>query len=66
MADVQHDFSRTYVCPLAGLGRGLLDQVYGEMITEARRVLAADGFSPGDQVPSATSPSSTSGSTATR
>jgi N-methylhydantoinase A len=50
MADVQHDFSRTYVCPLAGLDRTLLGQVYGEMITEARRVLAAEGFSPGDQV----------------
>jgi N-methylhydantoinase A len=50
MADVQHDFSRTYVCPLAGLDRALLDQVYGEMITEARRVLAAEGFSAGDQV----------------
>ena len=44
MADVQHDFSRTAVGPLAGLDAAGMEQVYDEMTAEARKALAAEGF----------------------
>jgi N-methylhydantoinase A len=50
MADVQHDFSRTAVAPLAELTPARLDQNYGPMIAEARDVLAAEGFDTDAQV----------------
>ena len=50
MADVQHDFSRTAVSPLAGLDAGRLGQAYDAMTADARQVLAAEGFAAGEQV----------------
>jgi len=50
MADVQHDFSRTAVAPLAELTSTRLDETYDPMIAEARDILAAEGFAAGDQV----------------
>ena len=39
MADVQHDFSRTAVLPLADLDGALLDSAYGPMTRQAGQVL---------------------------
>jgi N-methylhydantoinase A len=50
MADVQHDFSRTAVAPLAELDQATLDAAYGPMATEAQSVLTGEGFSPEEQV----------------
>ena len=50
MADVQHDFARTSVTPLAELGQDVLDEAYGAMTEEARTVLGAEGFGVDDQV----------------
>ena len=44
MADVQHDFSRTAVGPLAGLDAAGMERIYDEMTAEARKALAAEGF----------------------
>lgn len=44
LADVQHDFSRTAVTPLADVDDASLDAGFTEMATEARRVLAEEGF----------------------
>lgn len=49
MADVQHDFARTSVAPLAALDPSGVEAVYGEMEREARAQLAAEGFD-GDRV----------------
>jgi N-methylhydantoinase A len=50
MADVQHDFSRTAVFPLADLDAASLAAGYDPMTDEARTLLAAEGFSPPEQV----------------
>ena len=50
MADVQHDFSRTAVVPLTELDGALLDTVYGDMVAQAREVLAEEGFGEPEQV----------------
>jgi N-methylhydantoinase A len=50
MADVQHDFSRTAVTPLANLDAALLDAGYRDMLSQARKVLTAEGFAAHDQV----------------
>jgi N-methylhydantoinase A len=50
MADVQHDFSRTAVTPLAGVDQATLDAAYGPMTVEAQTVLAVEGFTPDLQV----------------
>ena len=50
MADVQHDFSRTAVVALADLDAGLLDTAYGDMVGQARDVLAREGFDDTEQV----------------
>jgi N-methylhydantoinase A len=44
MADVQHDFSRTSVSPLAGLDRAQAEAAYAGMEEEAGAMLAAEGF----------------------
>ncbi|MEO3857996.1 hydantoinase/oxoprolinase family protein [Acrocarpospora sp. B8E8] len=44
MADVQYDFARTSVSPLAGLDPGAVDASYREMEREAEELLAAEGF----------------------
>lgn len=49
LADVQHDFSRTEVLPLAELDDAVLDAGYADMEAEARQVLAAEGFAGSDQ-----------------
>ena len=50
MADVQHDFSRTAVIPLADLDEAALDAAYGEMIEQATAVLRSEGFAPDGQI----------------
>ncbi|SNR91687.1 hydantoinase/oxoprolinase family protein [Blastococcus mobilis] len=50
MADVQHDFSRTAVTPLADVDQATLDAAYGPMTAEAETVLAGEGFAPDLQV----------------
>jgi N-methylhydantoinase A len=44
MADVQHDFSRTAVGPLADLDAAGMERIYDEMTAEATKALAAEGF----------------------
>ncbi|GAA1017348.1 5-oxoprolinase [Acrocarpospora pleiomorpha] len=44
MADVQYDFARTSVAPLAGLDPAAVDASYREMEREAEVLLAAEGF----------------------
>ncbi|GAA0974763.1 hydantoinase/oxoprolinase family protein [Acrocarpospora macrocephala] len=44
MADVQYDFARTSVSPLAGLDPAAVDSSYREMEREAEALLAAEGF----------------------
>lgn len=50
LADVQHDFSRTEVLPLAELNDMVLEAGFGDMEEEAKRVLAAEGFAVADQM----------------
>jgi N-methylhydantoinase A len=50
MADVQHDFSRTAVFPLADLDASRLAAGYDPMTDQARTLLAAEGFGPAEQV----------------
>lgn len=50
MADVQHDFSRTAVTPLADVDEATLEAAYGPMTAEAEKVLAGEGFTPDLQV----------------
>lgn len=50
MADVQHDFSRTAVFPLADLDAARLAAGYDPMTDEARTLLTAEGFGPAEQV----------------
>jgi N-methylhydantoinase A len=49
-ADVQHDFARTAVTPLASLDPARLAESYREMTDEARKTLTAEGFAPSAQV----------------
>lgn len=49
-ADVQHDFARTAVTPLAELDSPGVKASYAEMETEARQALDAEGFTAGNQV----------------
>ncbi len=49
MADVQHDFARTSVTPLAGLDLDTVETAYKEMATEAAARLAGEGFAPDRQ-----------------
>lgn len=49
-ADVQHDFARTSVTPLAELDTARLAGGFDAMAEEARQALTADGFAPGEQV----------------
>ncbi|WP_236792963.1 hydantoinase/oxoprolinase family protein [Amycolatopsis sp. GM8] len=44
MADVQHDFARTVVAPLADLDAAEVEAAYAEMAREAAETLAAEGF----------------------
>lgn len=44
MADVQHDFARTSVTPLAGLDLEVVEASFKQMETEAAAVLAEEGF----------------------
>jgi N-methylhydantoinase A len=44
LADVQHDFARTAVTPLAGLSAAGLAAGYYAMVEEAGRTLSAEGF----------------------
>jgi N-methylhydantoinase A len=46
MADVQHDFARTSVLPLAKGDLGVIEASYKEMEHEAEAVLAQEGFAP--------------------
>jgi N-methylhydantoinase A len=50
MADVQHDFSRTAVFPLAELDAARLAAGYDSMTDEARTLLTAEGFGPAEQL----------------
>lgn len=50
MADVQHDFARTAVMPLADLDEQTLTASYGAMTAEARTVLGTEGFDEAEQV----------------
>ncbi|MHA3701070.1 hydantoinase/oxoprolinase family protein [Jatrophihabitans sp. YIM 134969] len=50
MADVQHDFARTAVMPLADLDESILSTSYGAMTEEARAVLGSEGFGEQEQV----------------
>lgn len=50
LADVQHDFSRTEVLPLAELDDEVLDAGYADMEEEATRILADEGFEGAHQV----------------
>lgn len=50
LADVQHDFSRTAVFPLADLDAARLAGGYDPMTEQARTLLAAEGFGPAEQV----------------
>lgn len=49
MADVQHDFARTLVAPLAGLDPARVDAEYAAMAAEADVLLAEEGFPPADR-----------------
>jgi N-methylhydantoinase A len=49
-ADVQHDFARTAVTPLADLDSPPVAQSYATMGDEAREALEAEGFAAGQQV----------------
>ena len=49
MADVQHDFARTLVAPLAGLDPSRVDAEYAAMAAEADVLLSEEGFAPGDR-----------------
>ncbi|MET0425865.1 MAG: hydantoinase/oxoprolinase family protein [Actinoplanes sp.] len=49
-ADVQHDFARTAVTPLATLNSPAVAASYAEMAVEAAEALAAEGFAPESQV----------------
>jgi N-methylhydantoinase A len=49
-ADVQHDFARTAVTPLAQLDPSRLADSYDAMVAQARETLAAEGFPPEAQV----------------
>ncbi|MCM4082796.1 hydantoinase/oxoprolinase family protein [Paractinoplanes hotanensis] len=49
-ADVQHDFARTAVTPLAELDTPAVAASYDEMAAEASAALAAEGFAPDKQV----------------
>lgn len=49
LADVQHDFARTVVTPLAGLDEALLEGAYGAMTKEAHSVLHDEGFGPSER-----------------
>lgn len=44
LADVQHDFSRTSVIPLADVDTTALEADYAQMSAEAHEVLTAEGF----------------------
>lgn len=50
MTDVQRDFSRTSVMPLAALDTEYLEEAYRDMAVEAGHVLEEEGFSPSRQV----------------
>ncbi|WP_432974570.1 hydantoinase/oxoprolinase family protein [Dactylosporangium sp. CA-233914] len=50
LADVQHDFARTSVTPLAELDAARLASGYDAMLDEARRTLSAEGFAPDEQL----------------
>jgi len=50
MADVQHDFSRTAVIPLAELDETMLASSYGPMAEQATAVLTSEGFDAAGQV----------------
>ncbi len=50
MADVQHDFSRTAVIPLAELDETMLSASYGPMTDQATAVLTSEGFDATEQV----------------
>ncbi|WP_347354810.1 hydantoinase/oxoprolinase family protein [Intrasporangium sp.] len=47
MADVQHDFARTNVMPLAELTPQVTSRAYTDMEQQARERLADEGFAPG-------------------
>ncbi|MEU9889789.1 hydantoinase/oxoprolinase family protein [Sphaerisporangium sp. NPDC051011] len=49
MADVQHDFARTLVSPLAGLDPAAVDASYREMEAEAQALLSEEGFGEGSR-----------------
>lgn len=44
LADVQHDFARTLVAPLAELDPAQVEAAYADMAGEATELLAAEGF----------------------
>lgn len=50
MADVQHDFARTMVAPLADLDPDRVAGEYAEMAREAHELLAGEGFAETDRV----------------
>lgn len=50
MADVQHDFSRTSVFPLAELDPARLAAGFDPMTDDARSLLTAEGFGPAEQL----------------
>jgi N-methylhydantoinase A len=50
MADVQHDFSRTTVFPLAALNAERLADSYDPMTAQAREQLGTEGFAEDEQV----------------
>jgi N-methylhydantoinase A len=52
MADVQHDFARTLVAPLAEVDPARLAAEYEAMATEADALLAEEGFAPADRTTS--------------
>ncbi|HVV20102.1 MAG TPA: hydantoinase/oxoprolinase family protein [Pseudonocardiaceae bacterium] len=49
MADVQHDFARTLVAPLADLDPARVDAEYAAMAAEADALLTDEGFPAGDR-----------------
>jgi N-methylhydantoinase A len=49
MADVQHDFARTFVARLQDLDLAAMEAAYKDMAGEAERILSASGFGPGRQ-----------------
>lgn len=46
MADVQHDFARTAVAPLADLDAAAVEQAFADLTEQAQEVLAGEGFPP--------------------